>query len=126
MLRPVGGVVLQTAVALASATLILHVCLGEGSPVTHLLSWGPVVWLGRRSFGLCFYHRTLTILLPELLPDMTLRYLGPLTVLISLTIAGVSFRFVERPVMRIGLARPERRRRGPATPEVVPVKDEPR
>lgn len=109
-LRPVGGVLLQTVVALASAALILHVCLDEGSPVSRLLGWAPVVWLGRRSYGLYLYHRTLTILLPALFPGLTLRYMGPLVLLVSFLIAEASYRFVERPVLRMGRARLERRR----------------
>lgn len=87
---------------IATAALVLHACWRPASWISTLLAWQPLVWVGQRSYGLYLYHRTLTMLAPELAPGLTLRYLGPIVVGVALVLAEISFRFVERPVQTWG------------------------
>ena len=98
----VGALVVQPAVALATAVLLLHLCARPEGIATRLMSSAPLVWLGRRSYGLYLYHRTLAILGSALLSGVANRFLAPAVLVVSLVIAELSFRFVERPINRIG------------------------
>ena len=101
-LAPVGRPQLQLVVAVAAAVLVLHVCTAQQGLVVRALSWPAVVWVGKRSYGLYLYHRTLTILVPALLPSLTLRTAGPVVLLLALVLAAASYRWVERPTMAWG------------------------
>lgn len=96
---PARGTVIQLAVALAAAVLIFHACLGDQrSVVVRGLTLAPVIWLGQRSYGLYLYHRTLIGTVQFVFPGLTLRWIGPITVLVSFAVAELSFRLVEAPV----------------------------
>lgn len=114
-----GAETLQVLAAVAAGYLILHVTVRSASPARWLLTLPPVMWLGRRSYGLYLYHRTLAITVPLLWPGIPLRIAGPLVVAISLLLAEVSFRLVEYPIQRRGRAwlvsRGERARTGEPT-----------
>jgi peptidoglycan/LPS O-acetylase OafA/YrhL len=106
--RTVGadaGTLIQAAVAVATAILILHLCWRERGVIRALFSSPPALWLGRRSYGLYLYHRTLSALVPALIPGITLRFAGPLVLVLAFVVAEASFRFVERPVSRAGRSR---------------------
>lgn len=96
------GVGLQLLVALAAAALILHLCIAPRGRIGSLASTRLPVWVGRRSYGLYLYHRTLALLIPAIFAGITLRYAGPLVLLLSLIVAEVSFRYVERPINQMG------------------------
>jgi peptidoglycan/LPS O-acetylase OafA/YrhL len=102
--------VVQVAVGACAMLLILHLCARSDTLTSRFLSWSPVMWVGQRSYGLYLYHRTLAILIPALIPGITLRYAGPLVIALSLVIAAVSFRFVERPISVAGRRRLNPRR----------------
>jgi peptidoglycan/LPS O-acetylase OafA/YrhL len=92
------------ATGVVAGVLILHVALNERSAPSRLLALAPVEWLGRRSYGLYLYHRTITGLVPALWVDVRLLYAGPLALALSLAVAELSYRFVERPARRRGNA----------------------
>jgi peptidoglycan/LPS O-acetylase OafA/YrhL len=99
----------QPLLAGAAAVLLLSLALRRASPSARLLTAAPLLWIGRRSYGLYLYHRTLALLLPALIPGLTLRYAAPLVLALSLVVAEASFRFVERPVNIAGRAWLKRR-----------------
>ena len=94
----------QLAVAVATGALLLHLCLRQNGRLAMTLASKPSVWTGKRSYGLYLYHRTFSLLIPALITGITLRYAVPLVLAISLLVAAVSYRFVERPVRRAGRA----------------------
>ena len=77
--------------------------------VIGLLTLTVMVWLGRRSYGLYLYHRTLAMLVPELLPGITLKVGGPFVLLLACLVAEASYRWVELPIMRAGRRRSAQR-----------------
>jgi peptidoglycan/LPS O-acetylase OafA/YrhL len=73
----------------------------------------PVRWVGKRTYGLYLWHLVLVAELSVLFrgaesPRWTYAVLLPLVVVTSLAVAALSYRFVERPAMRL-------RDRGPRT-----------
>jgi peptidoglycan/LPS O-acetylase OafA/YrhL len=105
--RPLGidiGALLLLAIAATTAVLLLHLCLRPQGPAHAVLTTTPALWLGRRSYGLYLFHRTFTLLIPALIPGITLRYAGPLALAITFVVAELSFRYLERPVNHRGRA----------------------
>jgi peptidoglycan/LPS O-acetylase OafA/YrhL len=121
--RPINSAeqqaVLLLVISLVVGALLLHLCLGAGGTSHRLFSLPPVLWVGRRSYGLYLYHRTLAILIPALIPGMRLTYAAPLVLAISLILAGLSFRFVERPINRGGRSWLRSRSRVAHVPELI-------
>lgn len=76
--------------------------------INRLFSWGPLVYLGRISYGLYLYHWPIHLWLPmAALP----RWLaGTIQLLLALAAASVSFKYLELPIMRYGLRGVWRRR----------------
>jgi len=99
---PAAGFAIQLFVAVAAAALILHLALAETTVLGRFMASPIPVWLGRRSYGLYLYHRTLTALVPALFVGLTLRYAGPLVLALSFVVAELSFRYAERPINRLG------------------------
>jgi peptidoglycan/LPS O-acetylase OafA/YrhL len=97
-----SGIATQCVVATATALLILNLALRPEGVAGHVMASAVPVWLGRRSYGLYLYHRTLTILIPAVISGITLKYAGPLVLALSCVITEASFRLVERPVSRLG------------------------
>jgi peptidoglycan/LPS O-acetylase OafA/YrhL len=98
------GVPLLFIVAAIAGLLLLHLCLRPAGAAHTMLSSKPAVWLGRRSYGLYLYSRTLTILVPALAPNVSHSITLPLGVAAALGVAELSFRYIERPVNRAGRA----------------------
>ena len=94
-----------TGLALLAAAAILHVSWVPRGPAAALLSTPVLLWLGRRSYALYLYHRTLAQTLPLLVPGIPLRIAGPIVLLVSFGLAEASWRLVEKPVQRWGRAR---------------------
>ncbi|WP_158657468.1 acyltransferase family protein [Blastococcus saxobsidens] len=96
-----GGFLL---VALLTAVVVGHAAAPGGSVVKTVLSWGPVVWLGQRSYGVYLYH------LPLILAMFTMgapRWLyGTAAPALTVLLAAASYRWVEVPLRRRGQRRP--------------------
>jgi peptidoglycan/LPS O-acetylase OafA/YrhL len=84
-------------------TAVLMVAATRGSGVlAALLSRPLIVAVGRRSYGLYLYHWPVFVLGRELpLPRLTINVLG---VLVTVAVAEASYRWIETPVRRGGLA----------------------
>lgn len=91
---PLGG---YTVIALASAWLVLC-CLND---TNQLLRWtlgsSPLVWLGRRSYSLYLWHFPVLLGLSPLLDGASFVVASAG---LSLAVADLSFRFVERPLIQ--------------------------
>lgn len=104
-LEGIGGITVQAIAALATGYLILHtVETGSKGWPGQLLTLAPMVWVGRRSYGLYLYHRAVLMLIPALYPGALMRYVGPIALVLSLVLAAASFRWVERPIQERGRA----------------------
>ncbi|MEY2420236.1 MAG: hypothetical protein QOI95_303 [Acidimicrobiaceae bacterium] len=94
----------RLAVGVAAALLVLNLAIGQGGVAARVLSSSPMRWLGQRSYGLYLYHRTFAQLIPLIWRGITLRYAGPLVIVLSCAFAELSFRFIEQPVRERGRA----------------------
>ncbi len=108
-----GGMLLF---ALGAALMGFAAIDQRGLLINRLFGWGPLVYLGRISYGLYLYHWPIHLWLPMhgLPPVLS----GAIQLLLSLIVASISFRFLELPIMMGGLRAvlPGRRLR-----RVVPV-----
>lgn len=94
-----GGMALASVL---SALIIVVAASGKGA-FTRLFSLRPLVWAGKRSYGIYLWHWPLLVLLRLFLPSSTAVWIYP-AVLVPLTfaIAALSYRFIEQPVRRRG------------------------
>ena len=87
----------------------------------------PVRWVGRRSYGLYLWHLVVVAELSVLFrgaesPRWTYATLLPLVIAVTLAVAALSYRFVERPAMRLRDPGP---RRTPAAEDAPPAAPQP-
>ena len=87
------------ALALAAvASLVLVVTATRSGPLATAMSWGPLTWIGVRSYGLYLWSWPVQLAVEEHL-DQLPRYLSSaLVVAISIALAAVSLRLVETPL----------------------------
>jgi peptidoglycan/LPS O-acetylase OafA/YrhL len=92
----VGGF---TLLATAAAVIVGWVVLGPAGYLHRLLEYGPLVWVGRISYGLYLWHY------PIFKAGSLLRLSWPLQLLVALTatfiVTSLSFYLVERPALRL-------------------------
>ena len=91
-----------TLVILATAGLIAHVCSGGTSAILRGLAWRPLTWVGERSYGVYLFHPFVFIGLMPAIPGVPATGILSFGVGTGLTliVAAVSFRFIERPFLR--------------------------
>ena len=95
---PMGGF---TAIAVASALVVIHCATGDASCFNRLLGARPLVWVGRRSYGIYLFH------LPIIEALEPLRHPGfgnafavtALSVMATLGLTWASYELVESRVM---------------------------
>ena len=85
-------------VAVGSAALLLG--LQVDGPVRTALSIGPLVWLGRISYGVYLYHWPVYVIVDERRTDLDGAPLVILRLAITLAIAQASYMLVELPIRR--------------------------
>ncbi len=98
----------QVAVTLCTTVLCIHFATASGATILRrVFEWGPLVWTGRRSYGIYLIHYPLAYVAifrtpPDLL-DADLRRLLCLFVLApaSWALAALSFRYIESPALAI-------------------------
>lgn len=98
-----GGIALASA-----ATVVLVAGLLEApSPWRRVMSARPLVWLGRRSYGIYLWHWPVLVIAGALVPYApgTVRAALVLTaaLVVTLVVSALSFTLVEQPVRRHGL-----------------------
>jgi peptidoglycan/LPS O-acetylase OafA/YrhL len=95
-----------SAVGLVTGLLILAVVHPHARMSSALLSWGPLRWIGIRSYGIYLWHWPIFMITrPNL--DVPLDGLPLLVLRLALTvgIAALSYRFVEAPIRHGALGR---------------------
>lgn len=96
---------LFTVVALASATVIGWILCNPHSTICRCLASIPMVWVGRRSYGIYLWHAPiavavstpLTVILAGKEPPWVLSLVTYL--FCAFCVAAISFRYVERPLL---------------------------
>ncbi len=83
--------------------LICCAAQGERSVVARALSLRPLVWLGTISYGVYLWHWPVNVLLTQDRLNLQGFPLQALRIAVSLAIALVSYRYVERPIRQNGL-----------------------
>lgn len=100
-----------TAVALATAAIITHFILSPQSRIASLFSAQPLIWLGKRSYGLYLWHSLLFLAIsmyisPALFGEENVDESGfnlisrVAAFWISLLVALLSYTFIEQPFLR--------------------------
>lgn len=94
-----GGILARESLGICLGTAALLVA-AEAGPLGRLFGSAPLGWVGRRSYGAYLYHPVLLLGLDALpwSPDRWLRAAALLAV--TLLVADLSYRSVERPVLR--------------------------
>ncbi|WP_421083445.1 acyltransferase family protein [Rothia nasimurium] len=67
-----------------------------------LLSLGPLVWIGQRSYGIYLWHWPLAVLAHYIFGANRSPWINAGVMLLTFIIAGLSYMFVEQPVRRLG------------------------
>jgi peptidoglycan/LPS O-acetylase OafA/YrhL len=72
------------------------------SILSHVFAWRPLVWIGQRSYGIYLWHLTvIAIMFSVNLPHKHLHFTRfVLEVVVTMLIAGISYRFIEQPFLR--------------------------
>ena len=94
-----------TLVALATAVLILQCLIAPLPGLRALLASRPMVGIGRMSYGLYLWHSPVGWLTDprhyEVVPILPRAVLLVVRVCLTFAVAGLSYRFVERPLLRL-------------------------
>jgi peptidoglycan/LPS O-acetylase OafA/YrhL len=85
-----GYAVLTCAVVTAAAI--------PSGPIFRLCTWGPLRWLGARSYAVYLAHWPLMLTARQLWPDWSRWVSTAVAVTTALLVAELSFRFLERPI----------------------------
>jgi peptidoglycan/LPS O-acetylase OafA/YrhL len=92
-----GGFLL---VALGTALLLASVS-HPASHLSRLFSWAPLVWIGRRSYGIYLWHwPVMAMTRPNLDVRASTWLLVPLQIAVTLALAALSYRYLEMPIRR--------------------------
>lgn len=91
---------LAPLIAIATAALLFHLTARRDGTLTRLLSSPPLVYIGRRSYGLYLYHFPILVILESHLHAR--RAVVTLVMLaVTMVLAELSYRFVELPLLRL-------------------------
>jgi peptidoglycan/LPS O-acetylase OafA/YrhL len=102
-------------VELGGGMLVFALATGACGPLQRLLEARPLLWLGRRSYGIYLWHLPALYLASEALPGARVlaTFVG---VAVALPVAELSYRYVEQPALRL---KARRAARGGAVPPVA-------
>lgn len=67
-----------------------------------LLSLGPLVWIGQRSYGIYLWHWPLAVLAHYIFGANRSPWVNAAVMLLTFIVAGLSYMFVEQPVRQLG------------------------
>jgi peptidoglycan/LPS O-acetylase OafA/YrhL len=92
-------------VALATSIVILQCLIAPVHWLRAILGWGPLVLIGRMSYGVYLWHSPVAWLTDprhyEVLPILPRPVLFIVRVILTFAIAGLSYRFLELPLLRL-------------------------
>jgi peptidoglycan/LPS O-acetylase OafA/YrhL len=88
-------------VATASALLLADLVAGRHSLLARPFAWGPLVYVGRISYGIYLLHLPLYFIVEAALPGWSYAEKLPLKLALTLAFAAASFRFFERPFLKL-------------------------
>ena len=88
------------AAALLTVALIVHLNNVRTTGVGALLSWAPLVWIGKVSYGAYLFHYPVIMVLMDR-TDLGSRLLFVVATVITLAISALSWQYVERPALRL-------------------------
>jgi len=94
-----------TAIAVATALIIMHAVVSPGSPTARFLALAPLVWLGRISYGIYLWHWPVFEFVTA---DRTGLGRWPLLgarLALTLAVSVVSFYLIEQPIRHGALTR---------------------
>ncbi|MEZ0447914.1 acyltransferase family protein [Cellulomonas sp. ICMP 17802] len=89
----------STLVALAAAVAISAVVHQPESRVARTLAIGPLVWIGRRSYGIYLWGPVLATIVATVVPHSA--PLLPIILVLTFVVPALSFRFVEKPFLEL-------------------------
>lgn len=95
-----GGLLLFS---LGSAALVVACADPVGNVFARVLGWRPFAYAGRRAYGLYLWHWPIHLWLGNDCIAGSVLLTGALGVLLTFVVAALSYRFIERPVIRGGL-----------------------
>ncbi|HPU13173.1 MAG TPA: acyltransferase family protein [Aeromicrobium sp.] len=95
-----GGLLLVTLIC---TTLIISVSDPRDTWFNKLASFGPLVWAGVRIYGIYLWHWPIRLWLEHYAPDMGLLLRLAIGLPITFLVAGISYRYLEEPVIKQGL-----------------------
>ncbi|WP_104177811.1 acyltransferase family protein [Cryobacterium sp. Y50] len=99
-----GGITYRGGLVAVSLATALAIWAGvRGGRFGQLLDATPLRYLGERSYGIYLWHWPLLVLVQLLWPTGGLLPIGLLATAITLVCAGLSYRWLEQPIRRIGL-----------------------
>ena len=87
--------------ATGSAIIIVDLVLSNKSILRKLLSFKPITYIGRISYGLYLLHFPLFLLIRELTPGPKMSIRIPLQLGISLLVAIASYHLIESPFLKL-------------------------
>ncbi len=90
-----GGLLVHSVVAALVVSALVSL---PGGRVAKALSWGPLVWIGVRSYGLYLWHWPVYVALSAERTGLEGPSLTVLRIAVSTVLAAVSFRLVEDPI----------------------------
>ena len=85
-------------VALATAAVIAAVVVPGWSLLRRGLAWGPLQWIGRRSYGIYLWHWPVDLYLTKTRTGLDLLPLLALRSIVAIAIAAASYRYLEQPI----------------------------
>lgn len=92
-----GGFVLLSIVSALTIAALAH----PTSRLSKVLSWGPLVWVGKRSYGIYLWHYPVIILTnPEVNTNGFDGTRALLQITASILLAALSWRYIEQPIQR--------------------------
>lgn len=97
-----GGMILFN---LAGAALVLAVSRSDTRGPAKWFSNPVLVWWGERSYGLYIWHWPIFLILRDQFPSQSMELRLLAAYFLTVTIAGLSYKFLEYPVMRVGFKR---------------------
>jgi|KBSMisStandDraft_5_1062788.scaffolds.fasta_scaffold157021_2 peptidoglycan/LPS O-acetylase OafA/YrhL len=114
----------STVIALGAAAMILSIVAVPGWLLARTLAWRPLVWIGRRSYGLYLWHLPifgLVLLGHRAVSGTRLDAERVLALGLAFAAAAISFRYVERPAIRWVRNREAEKRRAYEVAAPVPA-----